>query len=264
MFELTVMKKWIIAEKKTLNVREPFAAGQFYPGGRDELLKQVDGFLAEARGVEQDDTLLGLVVPHAGYVFSGSVAAAGFKQIEGKNIETVILIGNSHRTYFEGAAVYAEGYFKTPLGEVEIDADLAKKIIAENKIIKADASAHKEEHSLEVELPFLQRTLKNFKLVPILMGNGDRGDAEILAKAVSKNIAGRNVLVFASSDMSHYPPYDKATYADKKVYEAILTGEVENLRTVVSELQKENIRLSIQLLIVTCEQIISRSPCSNQ
>ncbi len=230
-------------QKKILNIREPFAAGQFYPDGKEELLSQVNGFLAEARKAEDgnEDALLGLVVPHAGYVFSGSVAAAGFKQIEGKNIETIILIGNFHRAYFEGAAVYPEGYFKTPLGEVEIDAELARKIIAENKIIKADVSAHEKEHSLEVEVPFLQRTLKNFKLVPILMGSGDRGDAEILAKAVSKNIAGKNVLVVASSDMSHYPPYDKAIYADKKVYEAILTGEVPNLRTVVAKLQKENI-----------------------
>ncbi|MDP2918208.1 MAG: AmmeMemoRadiSam system protein B [bacterium] len=206
-------------QKKILNAREPFAAGQFYPDGKEELLNQVNGFLAEAQkaGDGNEGALLGLVVPHAGYVFSGSVAAAGFKQIEGKNIETIILIGNSHRAYFEGAAVYTKGYFKTPLGEVEIDAELAGKIIAENKIIKADASAHEKEHSLEVEVPFLQRTLKNFKLMPILMGNGDRGNAEILAKAVSKNIAGKNV------------------------YEAILTGEVENLRTAVAELHKENI-----------------------
>lgn len=229
--------------KEILNVRKPFAAGQFYPDGKEELLNQVNGFLAEAQKIEDgdEDALLGLVVPHAGYVFSGSVAAAGFKQIEDKNIETIILIGNSHYAYFEGAAIYADGYFKTPLGEVEIDAELAGKIIAENKIIKADASAHKKEHSLEVEVPFLQRTLKNFKLVPILMGSDDRGDAEILAKAVSKNIAGKNILVVASSDMSHYPPYAQAVYADKKVYEAILTGEVPNLRTAIAELHKENI-----------------------
>ncbi len=228
-------------EIKHINVREPAVAGQFYQADKEELARQIDGFLAGAEVKKPGGAVLGLVVPHAGYEYSGQVAAWGFKQLKGTDIETVILIGNSHRAYFSGAAVYDKGYFKTPLGEVEIDADLAKKIIDEDKTIKADAAPHKDEHSLEVELPFLQQTLKNFKIVPILMGSGDLSDVEVLAQAISKNIIGKNVLVVASSDMSHYPLYKDANYADKKTYEAILSGNIDDLENALIALERENL-----------------------
>lgn len=223
------------------NVREPAVAGQFYPAEAKELTKQVDDFLAQAAVEKSTEAILGLIVPHAGYVYSGQAAAYGFKQLEGESVETVILIGNSHRAYFEGAAVYDEGYFKTPLGEVEVDSDLAQKIITENKKIKADKSVHALEHSLEVEIPFLQRTLKDFKILPILLGGNNKDDLRILSQAISKNIVGKNVLVIASSDMSHYPPYEQAIYADKKTYEAILSGQIEKLEDTIAQLKKENI-----------------------
>jgi len=227
--------------KQHQNVREPAVAGQFYPDDPKELAGEVDDFLAEASLEKTTGAILGLVVPHAGYIYSGPVAAYGFKQLQDQEIETVILIGNSHHAYFAGAAVYADGYFKTPLGEVEIDEELAQKIIKENKKIKADSSAHELEHSLEVQLPFLQRTLKDFKLVPILMGSADLSDVKILANAISKNISGKNILVVASSDMSHYPSYERANYADKKTYEAILTGQVEKLEATIEQLENERI-----------------------
>jgi hypothetical protein len=234
---------------KQQNVREPAVAGQFYPADAKELAREVDGFLSKAEKIPPSPPfikgglggILGLVVPHAGYVYSGQVAAAGFKQLVNEDIETVILIGNSHRAYFDGAAVYDKGYFKTPLGEVEIDSVLAQKIIGENPKIKSDFSVHESEYSLEVEVPFLQKTLKNFKIVPILLGSGSSDDVKILAQAISQNIKDKNVLVVASSDMSHYPPYEQAIYADKKIYEAILTGQVENLEKIIAQLEKENI-----------------------
>ncbi len=227
--------------KQRQNIREPAVAGAFYPADPEELAREVDNFLSKAPLKKSAGAILGLIVPHAGYVYSGEVAAHGFKQLEGRDIEAIILIGNSHRAYFDGAAVYRDGYFKTPLGEVEIDSDLAGKIIGENKKIKADAAAHQDEHSLEVEVPFLQRVLKDFKLVPILMGNGDLADIKILAQAISKNIKDKKVLVVASSDLSHYPSYEKANYADKKTYEAILTGQVEKLETAIAQLASERI-----------------------
>jgi AmmeMemoRadiSam system protein B/AmmeMemoRadiSam system protein A len=228
-------------KKEHQGVRHPAVAGQFYPADAKELANQVDGFLDKTEIVNPEKKVLGLVVPHAGYVYSGQVAAWGFGQLKDASIDTVILIGNSHRAYFDGAAVYEKGYFKTPLGEVEIDANLAQKIISENKIIKADVKPHKEEHSLEVEVPFLQRVLKNFKVVPILMGSGDLSDVKILAQAISKNIIGKNIMVVASADMSHYPLYKDANYADKKTYEAILSGSVDNLENTITALEHENI-----------------------
>ncbi len=124
---------------------------------------------------------------------------------------------------------------------MEVDSDVAQKIIGEDSKIKADTAAQELEHSLEVEIPFLQRVLKDFKLVPILLGSGSLDDVKILAQAISQNIKDKNVLVVASSDMSHYPPYEQANYADKKTVEAILTGQVENLEKTIARLEKENI-----------------------
>lgn len=226
---------------KNENMREPAVAGQFYPADREELENQIDEFLSKASLEKTNGRILGLMVPHAGYQFSGQVAAFGFAQLQNENIDTVILIGNSHHVYFEGAAVYPRGYFKTPLGETSIDEELAQKIIGGNKAIQANTGPHEAEHSLEVQLPFLQRVLKNFKLVPILLGNRSGEEVQALAKTIGENIFGRNILVVASSDMSHYPPYKEAIFADKKVCQAILSGQVENLEETISQLEKENI-----------------------
>jgi len=223
------------------NIREPAAAGQFYPVDKKELVQQIDDFLAMVPPKKSAGAILGLIVPHAGYIYSGQIAAYGFSELAGQNINTVILIGNSHHAYFEGAAIYDRGYFKTPLGEVEIDADLAQKIISENKKIKADLGAHTAEHSLEVEIPFLQQTLKDFKLVPILMSEVDLEGIKILVQAISRNIKDKNVLVVASSDMSHYPSYERANYADQKTCEAILTGKIEKLESALAKLENEQI-----------------------
>lgn len=228
-------------DSQNKEVREPVVAGQYYSADSEKLAEQVDGFLAKAEKIEVEGKILGLIAPHAGYEFSGQVAAAAFAQLENENIDTVILLGNSHHQYFEGAAVYSGGYFKTPLGEVEVDADLAKKIISYDGAIKADNGPHDVEQILEVEIPFLQRTLKKFKIVPILFGNTLGNAAEIVVQAISQNMDGKNILVVASSDMSHYPSYEKANYADKKTLEAILSGEVKNLETAIAQLEKEKI-----------------------
>ncbi len=228
-------------DSQNKKVREPVVAGQYYPADGEALVQQIDNFLVKAEKAEMEGKILGLIAPHAGYEFSGQVAATAFAQLAGENIETVILLGNSHHQYFEGAAIYPGGYFKTPLGEVEVDAELAKKIIDYNSAIKADDGPHDVEQILEVEIPFLQRTLKKFKIVPILFGNTPGNMAEIVAQAISQNMGNKNILVVASSDMSHYPPYEKANYADKKTAEAILTGEVKNLETTIEQLEKEKI-----------------------
>lgn len=222
-------------------VREPAVAGQFYPADPQALQEQVDEFLANAQAVQAQGEIFGLLLPHAGYQFSGQVAAFGAKALEGKHFDTIILIGNSHTERFDGISVFPAGFFKTPLGEIEIDNELAKKIMAENKRIFFKESAHQKEHSLEVELPFLQKTLQNFKIVPILFGNSGGEDYKILAQALLKHIQNKNVLLLASSDLSHYPPYEKANYADKKTMGAILTGEVSELEKTIRDLEKEGI-----------------------
>lgn len=229
-------------EKKL--AREPVAAGTFYPDNEVELNLMIEEFLNKAELPKLNNCIRGLIVPHAGYVYSGQVAAYGYKaiglSISSRPIRTVVLIGNSHQEYFDGISVYEKGYFRTPLGDVEIDEGLTKKIIDSNEKITFKESAHINEHSLEVQLPFLQKVLKDFRIVPIIMGNDSEETIDILINAL-KNLISDNILVVASSDLSHYPKYEDARYSDNKVIDAILTAKKENLRDTVSQLEKENI-----------------------
>lgn len=235
------MKKEDKNIRKPSQIREPAVAGAFYPGTKAELSAAVDEYLASIKSYEVQPRkyVRGLVVPHAGYVYSGQVAAYGYKTLidspPAGGIKTVILIGNSHKEYFDGASVYPKGYFKTPLGNIEIDAEFVKKLMAKSDKISYLETADSEEHSLEVQLPFLQRTLKDFKIVPIILGN-QPGAVEILINAL-KNLIDERTLLIASSDLSHYPKYEDAKYSDNKVIEAILSGERENFRNIIAQLE---------------------------
>ena len=232
-------KKGLASNEVEGPVREPVVAGTFYPGSKDELSAMVDKYLLETESLKVGKYVRALIVPHAGYQFSGWVAAYGYKTLIGQDIDTVILIGPSHPEYFEGASVYASGYYKTPLGNVEIDKELAKKIIDSHEKISFRESAHSQEHSLEVQLPFLQKVLGDPKIVPIIIGN-QPGAVEILINTL-KDLIDENTLLIASSDLSHYPKYEDAKYSDNKVIKAILTGKIENLRKAVSGLEQEGI-----------------------
>jgi hypothetical protein len=227
------------SKKEELPIREPAVAGAFYSGSKEGLENVIDEYLLRAKLPKIEKYVRALIVPHAGYQFSGWVAAYGYKTLINQDIDTVILIGNSHREYFEGVSVYASGYYKTPLGNIEIDKALAKKIIDSHEKISFRESAHSQEHSLEVQLPFLQKVLGNFKIVPIIIGN-QPGAVEILINAL-KGLIDDNTLLVASSDLSHYPGYEDAKYSDNKVIEAILTNKRENLRETISQLEQENI-----------------------
>ena len=231
------------SKKEELLVREPAVAGAFYPAEEVALSAIIDKYMLEVESPTLRKYVKGLVVPHAGYVYSGWVAAYGYKALEGNppngGIDTVILIGNSHREHFDGVSVFPEGYYKTPLGKVEVDKDLAKSIINSHEKISFYENVHQQEHSLEVQLPFLQKVLGDFKIVPIIIGN-QPGAVEILINTL-KNLIDDKTLLIASSDLSHYPSYEDAKYSDNKVIEAILTGKIENLRSTVTQLEEESI-----------------------
>lgn len=229
-------------------VREPAVAGAFYPGNEAELSLMIDEFFENVELPELDKySIRGLIVPHAGYIYSGQVAAYGYKaaglSTSSRPIRTVVLIGNSHQEFFDGISVYKSGYFRTPLGDIEIDQDFAQKLIDSNKKIFFKESAHLQEHSLEVQLPFLEKVLSvqgGFKIVPIIMGNDEQATIDILINAL-KNLIDDNTLIIASSDLSHYPRYEDAKYSDNKVIEAILSGKREGLNRTISELEAEGI-----------------------
>lgn len=220
-------------EMKRRTIREPAVAGMFYPAEKDTLNSQVEDLFRKVPEEKEDGLLRILIVPHAGYDYSGQVAAWGFKKLVGKNYSSVILLGGSHRAWFKGAMIDGNDAWETPLGQIEIEKDLAKKIVEEVDGISFSSSTHSQEHSLEVELPFLQTVLKDFKLVPILFGEMDETLLENIAKVFSKNMTD-NTLVVISTDLSHYPPYDIANEVDKTTINSILSGDSKNFGATIS------------------------------
>jgi AmmeMemoRadiSam system protein B len=210
-------------------VRAPVVAGTFYPGSASSLKAMINDFMANAEKRPINGDLVALIVPHAGYVYSGQVAASAYKQIEGMHFDTVVLAGVSHRSAIRGASVYRSGSYETPLGSVEIDSDLAGELLAQGAIFSFQPGAHAMEHSLEVQIPFLQQVLSDFKIVPILMGHWSESVCSAVGDALAKAISSRNILLIASSDMSHYHPYDAACRMDNIAISDIKLMDTANL-----------------------------------
>ena len=221
-------------------VRMPAVAGAFYPADPAELSRAVDGYLAQATPPDVAGQIRAAIVPHAGYVFSAPVAAYVYKLLVGRKYDTVVLIGNSHHEGYPGVSIIAEGSFRTPLGDVPINSELARKLLAVGRDMQFRQSPHGPEHSLEVQLPFLQKTLGTFKIVPILLGTESTDVARMLAAALAKQ-AGPDVLVIASTDLSHYPRYDDAVYEDQATLKAVESGDVDTLERTMR--QMESMRL---------------------
>jgi len=219
-------------------VRFSAVAGQFYPEEKRELERMIESFLKEVKIPEIEGEVLGLILPHAGYVFSGFVAAHGFKLISGKNFKNVILIGDSHYEYFDGVSVWEKGFWETPLGKIRVNEKLAQKILSHSKRFFTKDSTHLFEHSLEVQLPFLQKVLKDFEIVPIIFGSENK-DWKELARAILDSFSKKDTLIIASSDLSHYPPYDVANKVDSETIESILKCDPKEFSKTIEKL-KEN------------------------
>lgn len=203
-------------------VKEPSVAGSFYPADEKVLRETVDGFLAKAENSPIDGRLIALISPHAGYPYSGQVAAYTYKHLKERDIETVILIGPSHHKSFKGVSVYAEGSFRTPLGNIRINERIAESLINKDADVAFYPDAYEKEHSLEVQLPFLQRQLKEFRIVPILIGSPTQRSYEYLTGKLTEILReDKKVMIIASTDLSHYHDYDTAVAMDVKVTDAV-------------------------------------------
>jgi AmmeMemoRadiSam system protein B/AmmeMemoRadiSam system protein A len=202
-------------------IHESVIAGIWYPRSPEELRQQVGAFLSQVPEVDFPGRLTALISPHAGYAFSGQVAAYGYKLLEKQKFETVIIIGPSHHTPFSGVAVYDRGGFRTPLGVVPLDYELISALEKREPRIRFIREAHLREHSLEMQLPFLQVVMPRFKLVPLVMGEQDFATCKWLAQAIAEGIKGKSVLIVASSDLSHYRPYDEAKLLDQVVLDKV-------------------------------------------
>jgi MEMO1 family protein len=212
-------------------MREPAVAGLFYEKDKQSLtdhLKQLFRDASEKRLVEKP--VAALIVPHAGYLFSGEVAASAFVQLpHDATYDNIFIIGSSHKATFKGASIYNNGNFKTPLGELEVNCDLATKLIDNHEVFNNFGEAHLKEHCLEVQLPFLQYHLHHqFKIVPIVIGSYDNAVCMQLAAALQPYFNSRNLFVI-STDFSHYPRYEDAVEVDKLTANAIISGDPEKL-----------------------------------
>jgi len=186
------------------DIKEPNVAGAFYLADASELSETIDRFLNQANPEPIKAVIFALISPHAGYDFSGATAAFGYKLIKGKDYKTVIIIGPSHYYGFLGISVYPAGAFRTPLGEVAVDSEFAAKLIGAGKEIRFIPQAFQKEHSIEVQIPFLEKTLSDFKIVPIVIGQVDFAACKSLADQLATLIAKRkDVLIVASTDMYH-------------------------------------------------------------
>ena len=222
--------------------RKPSVAGMFYEGDSAALHQHLQRLFEEAKAPVRQSDVAAVIVPHAGYVFSGGVAASGFNQISPEaQYERVFLIGSSHRMAFEGASVYTRGDYITPLGKVDVDEEVTRHLAESSSVFSADPAPHMEEHSLEVELPFLQHHLKHpFKLVPIVMGPHDASTPADVAHQLRPWFKPGNLFVI-STDFSHYPDYEDAREVDSITARAILSNDPDELIRALEQNKRKHI-----------------------
>ncbi len=206
----------------TATVRRAAVAGTWYPDTQAAIAREVEGYLAAAGGVGVAGRLVALISPHAGLRYSGPVAAYGYSLLRDRLALTVVLVGPSHRAAFEGVALFARGAFETPLGRIEVAEDLAAALLAADPVVLDRPELHRDEHSLEMQLPFLQHLVSDLRILPLLMGSQSREEVDALAGALARALEGQEAVLVASSDLSHYQPAPVANRLD-----ALVVGDVE-------------------------------------
>lgn len=224
----------VLAEDKS--IRNPAVAGRFYPSNKKQLEKNIHSFIKNVPDRKVEGELISCMAPHAGYVYSGQVAAYTYKLLEKADFETIVIIG--HDAPYSGIVAFLSeaDFFRTPLGDVPVDKKMVKEIIAFSPRIISNEEIHSREHTVEVHLPFFQALKKKFKIVPILFGVPDEKNCKILANAILKASKGKKVMLLASTDLSHYPGYKDANKLDRSTLKVI---EKLDVRLLFSHLGKQ-------------------------
>ena len=210
-------------------VRPATQAGRFYDGNPQSLSHEVDSLLARHAQRSDDEDVAALIVPHAGYYFSGNVAASAYARLNPeKKYKRIFLLGPSHHEWLNGASVNGEvDYYATPLGDVKVDRETARQLIKTDSVFSCQPKAHDREHCLEVQLPFLQRHLGEVPpIVPIIISTNDFSKLKRMAEVLKPWFTEENLFII-SSDFSHYPSYEDAYEVDTKTGEAVASGDVE-------------------------------------
>ena len=222
-------------------VRPPAVAGGFYPGDGSALRADMQRYLSQVEAKPLPGKLVALIVPHAGYMYSGPVAAYAYRQLQGRHYDTVVVIGPSHRAFFSGAALSSADQWATPLGSVPVDRSACDALSQSDHGARVFDDAHESEHSIEVQLPFLQTTLGDFKLLPILMADFSEQNCSALAQGLAQWARGRSVLLIASSDMSHYPAYEDAVRVDGETLKSIETLDAGKVAATTKKLMSQGV-----------------------
>lgn len=221
-----------IPEKDIFTVTSP---GRWFPDDPAELRAMVDGFIDKAEDKKIKHRIVALMSPHAGYPYSGSVAGYAYRQLRGLHYDTVVVVGFDHAVRGEGIAAYDRGGFRTPLGVIPIDTEMVNALTKSSKLIKHNPAAFAGEHSLDNQLPFLQRALDDFKLVPLLLTEQTQENIDALAGALAEAAKGKNVLLVASSDMSHFWTHEEAKKLDDETLGPILKMDAEALGKILKD-----------------------------
>jgi hypothetical protein len=202
-------------------VRRAAKAGSWYPGGPAVLAAEVDRYLSAVPDAPQTGSVVGLVAPHAGLMYSGPVAAWAYRAVQGGAYDVAVLVGPSHYAAFDGVAVYPRGAFDTPLGAIAIAEDVAGAILAATPVARENTAVHGAEHSLEMQLPFLCRVLPATPIVPLMMGYQSSATIAALGDALAAALGGRRALLIASSDLSHFLEARVAAGLDRAVLDCV-------------------------------------------
>lgn len=240
---------YMVASSFNAEVRKPVVAGQFYPQDSKELKNTIKGYFDNVKSLpETKGEILGIISPHAGYIFSGQVASYSYKFLSQYKIENpiIILIGQSHNYRLNKPALYPKGSFLTPLGEVQIEEKFVEELLKEKDCFESLPQAHIPEHSLEVQIPFLQYIYSKFTIVPILVSSYDYNYAtkisQKLVDVIKKYPAARKILIVCSTDMSHYPKYEDAVKIDNKAIEVLKLYDAKKYFEEIPKLEKEKIQ----------------------
>jgi MEMO1 family protein len=220
------------------DIRKSTIAGSWYPGKPEALLAQIQGFLNAVPETPLTGQLVGLIVPHAGYVYSGGVAAHAYQLLSERPFGQIVLVAPSHRYPFKGASIDIKDGYETPLGIIPVDSQLAQEIASGSPVFRYVPNGHAQEHALEIQLPFLQAVLKHFSLVPIIQGSQDRATCLEMAQILAKVLQGRRILLVASTDLSHFHSYNQARSLDQKILDRVAAFDETGL---MSDLEQDQV-----------------------
>jgi len=219
----------------TDSTRYPVFAGQFYSADSIILRKQIEIFLENAK-TRTADSIIAIIVPHAGYIYSGQIAADAFNQVKNEKYDLIVILGTNHTTpYFYGISTYPNGSFSTPIGSLKIDNKTAKELLKKDNDVTINLTVHAKEHSIEVQLPFIKYLFPDAKILPVIIGSSDINLCNRFGKALAEILRNKKTLIVISSDLSHYPNFDDAIKVDNVTLKSITELNPEKIKNVLNK-----------------------------